>query len=49
MKKDDRRNIIAPTESRAWKAMGSFVLNFSIDMLKAANVPGRDALIMGST
>jgi len=49
MKNDVKRNIMAPTVRVNWSSTGSSVLNLSIDILSAASVPGRDALIIGST
>ncbi len=43
------RKNIAPTLSNILNARGSVSLNLRIVMLRAANVPGRTALAMGST
>jgi hypothetical protein len=49
MKKEDRRNMIAPMRSISLSSKGSSALNLSIVMLRAASVTGRAALLMGST
>jgi hypothetical protein len=49
MKKEDRRNIIAPTTRNSLKMRGSSAENFSTAMLSDANVHGRAALLIGST
>ena len=49
MKNDDSRNIIAPINRNSLKMKGSSAENFSMAMLSEARVPGRAALLMGST
>ena len=49
MKNEVNRNIIAPIERVNCNRTGSSVLNFNMDILKAARVPGREAFIIGST
>ena len=48
MKNAERRNITAPKPNMNLIKAGSPALIFSTDKLKPANVPGRDALIIGS-
>jgi hypothetical protein len=49
MNNDDRRNIMAPIRSMSLNKKGSSALNFRIVRLSPASVPGRVALIIGST
>ena len=48
MKKDEKRNIIAPMLNITLSINGSPALNLRTVRLSPANVPGRDALVMGS-
>lgn len=48
MKNAERRNITAPKPNINLIISGSPELIFSTDKLKPANVPGREALIIGS-
>ena len=48
MKKEESRNIIAPMLNITLSINGSPALNLRTVRLSPANVPGRDAMIMGS-
>jgi hypothetical protein len=49
MKKEDSRNIMAPTIRNNLNMKGSSAENFNMAMLSEAKVPGRAALLIGST